>query len=99
MNLKQSPHGVLLQVKVTPKAKRERIVGWENGLLKVHVSAPPEKGEANDRLLRVLADRLGLAKSHLTLITGHTSRQKTVLITGMALEQIAELLIDEYLDR
>jgi uncharacterized protein len=93
MSLQMTPQGVILPVKVTPKARKTQILGWENGYLKVHVSAPPDKGAANSLLLRTLADALDLPKSALILLSGHTSRQKTVLIERLTLEQISARLI------
>ena len=74
---------VVLAVRVTPGAARERIVGVHGDALKVAVAAPPEKGRANDRLLAVLAQALGLPARSLTLLSGATSRDKRVGVRGV----------------
>lgn len=67
--------GAEFAVKVTPKARRNT-VDAAGPVLRIHVTAPPDKGKANDAVVRLLADALGVAKSRLTLIRGATSREK-----------------------
>lgn len=71
-----------LQIKVVPKASRNRIVGWVGDRLKVQVTAPPERGKANDALIDVLAEAVGLARQRIRLVAGQTSPLKTVEIDG-----------------
>ena len=78
---KPKPEGIQLSVKVTPKANRSEVLGWENGELRVRLAAVPEKGEANLELIRFLAKTLGIAKSHITLLSGETSRHKRLFIS------------------
>lgn len=68
------------KVKVIPKSARSEIVGWEGDVLKVRLKAVPEKGEANEELIRFLSRELKIAKSLITILRGHTSREKTVHI-------------------
>ena len=68
--------GAEIAVKVTPRARRNA-VDATGPILRVHVTAPPDKGKANDAVIRLLADALGVAKSRLTLIRGATARDKT----------------------
>lgn len=74
---------MILTVKVIPRARKNEIVGYENGVLKVRLKAVPEKGEANEELIDFLAEELELPKSSLTLVRGHTSRIKHVKIEGL----------------
>lgn len=67
-----------IKVKVIPKASRSEIVGWEGDALKIRLKAVPEKGEANEELIRFLSRELKIAKSLITIVRGHTSREKTV---------------------
>jgi uncharacterized protein (TIGR00251 family) len=69
-----------ITVKVIPKASKSEVIGWENDLLKIRLKAVPEKGEANEELVRVLADYFDIPKSQITIIRGHKSRTKTVQI-------------------
>ena len=67
--------GAEIAVRVTPRASRARVT-VEEGLIRVYVTVVPEDGKANRAVQEALANALGLAKSRLTLIRGHTSRDK-----------------------
>jgi len=71
-----------LQLKVVPKASRNHIVGWVGDRLKVQVTAAPERGKANDAVVAVLAESLGLSKSQVRIVAGETSPLKTVELQG-----------------
>ena len=97
-----SADGLVVTVRLTPKAGRDSIDGIVHlsdgrAVLKVRVSAAPTEGEANDALTRLLAQTLRIAPRHVTLIGGTASRIKRMLIKGdvaavvAALEQIREV--------
>lgn len=72
--------GVLLGVKVVPGASRTRYLGpWRN-LARIAVSAPPEKGKANQALVKYLADLLGVPKRSITVVRGQSSPIKKIRI-------------------
>jgi uncharacterized protein (TIGR00251 family) len=83
---------MLISIKVIPKSSHNKIVGWENGELKIKIAAPPEKGSANEELIAYLAESLHLSKSSITLLKGETSRHKRLNIEGLTSEQLEELL-------
>ncbi|MHB1132733.1 MAG: DUF167 domain-containing protein [Chloroflexota bacterium] len=72
-----------LAVRVQPKASGNAIVGWENGMLKVRLTAPPVEGKANKALLAFLAERLGVSKSAVSLVLGQGARRKVVEVVGL----------------
>lgn len=82
----------ILAIKVGPKASRNQVVGWEGDELKVRIAAAPEKGAANEELVRYLAKLFSIAPSHLTIISGETSRHKRIRITGIEKEAMLALL-------
>lgn len=84
--------GVTLPVRVQPKASGERVVGEHNGSLKIAVTAAPEAGKANEAVIALLAKRLQVAKSAVSIIAGSTARQKRVHIEGVSSEYIKKLL-------
>lgn len=84
---------LLLDVHVVPKASRSAVIGVYAGRLKIALAAPPVDGAANAALLRFLADALGIAKRQVTLLRGEHSRQKTVAISGVSLEQVRSLAL------
>ena len=76
-----------LRVRLTPRAKRDRIDGWaaeaDGGrVLRARVAAPPVEGAANAALVRLLVRALGAPRSAVTIAAGETSQLKTVEITG-----------------
>jgi len=69
-------------VKVIPKASSNEIVGWENDCLKIRLKAVPDKGKANQELIRFLADICNVRQSDITILSGLTSRLKRIRITS-----------------
>lgn len=81
---------LLLIVRVTPQSSKNALEGWilhkGEEVLKMRVTAPPAKGKANEAVLHLLADTLGIPKSRLTLINGPTCRRKVIKIEGNPLD-------------
>lgn len=73
-----------LSVHVQPGAKQSSIVGWVDDVLRVRVAAPPVDGKANEALVSLLADALGIAKSKVRIQRGGTGRRKLVEIQGLS---------------
>lgn len=94
--------GVKLNVRLTPKAKKEGVTGIINTadnvpFLKVSVTVVPEKGKANLALIKLLSKKLHLPKSSFSIISGSTDRNKTIHINGNNLELLQ--LIKEKLEK
>ncbi len=94
--IRATAQGVSFAVRLTPKGGRDRIEGWvrtagEEGHLKIRVSAPPEKGKANDALVALLSRTLGVGKSRIAIAKGQAARNKIVEIAGDAAELAARL--------
>lgn len=76
-------------VRVTPRAKRPGLAGVrDDGVLLVRVGAPPEDGRANAELCAVVAKALGLRARQVTVVVGHTSRDKVVEIEGLPAAEV-----------
>ena len=73
----------MVDVRVQPRASRDRIAGFRDGTLRVYVGAPPERGKANASVLRLLAKTLGIARQRVQIVRGETSRTKRLRIAGM----------------
>ena len=85
----------LLQVRVQTKGSIDRIDGFQpDGNLKVKVTAPPEKGKANERVIRLLAKQLGVAQSSVEIVAGHSSPRKTIRIIGLEADDVRRRLVD-----
>ena len=76
------PSALRVRVHVQPRASRSEIVGLHGEALKVRLQAPPVDGAANEALVALIADRLGLPKRAVRVVGGATSRSKTVEIEG-----------------
>lgn len=89
--------GAILRLRVTPKASADAIEGTATGSdglthLRVRVRALPDKGAANTAVIKLLAKALGVPKTTLELVSGHTSRVKSVRVSGRTPEQIISVL-------
>lgn len=76
-----------LQLRVSPGATRSAVVGRHGAAWKLRVAAPPERGRANDEVVSLLADVLGLPRPHVRLVSGTGARDKIVELSGMGLEE------------
>jgi uncharacterized protein len=74
--------GCILRVRAQPRARRAGIQGEHGGALKVAVTAPADRGQANRALIEVLREAFGLKGAQIELLSGQTSRDKRVLIRG-----------------
>jgi uncharacterized protein YggU (UPF0235/DUF167 family) len=74
--------GLRLAVRLTPRARSERIDGIATGVLRVSVTAPPAENRANEALLRLLAREWRLARRDLSIAVGGKNRNKIVHIAG-----------------
>ena len=63
---------LIFQVRVVPRASRSEIVGEHDGAVRVRIAAPPVDGAANEELIRLLARKLGLARSAISITGGHS---------------------------
>lgn len=81
--LTPAPDGVILAIHAQPGAKRNAIVGEYNSRLKLSLNAPPVDGKANAKLTAFLAEKLGVAKSAVRLVSGETQRTKRFAVTGV----------------
>jgi len=84
--------GCTFYVRVVPRGRRDKIVGVHGDALKIRLTAPPVKGKANRALRKFLADCLGVSRSDVEILSGHTSRQKRVRVHGVAANAIHALL-------
>jgi uncharacterized protein (TIGR00251 family) len=72
-----------ISLRVTPSAGSDAIVGWRGDVLRLRVAAPPQRGKANEAVLRLLAAALGIDRRRLRIVRGATSRQKAVSVDGL----------------
>lgn len=88
--------GLILHLRVTPNAGRDAIDGPETRddgttVLRLRVAAVPDKGRANAAVIALLSKALGYPKSAFELVSGDTSRFKTLRIAGVTDDLLARL--------
>ena len=74
-----------MAVRLQPRARREEVVGERDGAVVIRVTAPPVDGRANAALCAFVARRAGVAKGSVSVIRGHSSRDKVVRVEGVEL--------------
>jgi uncharacterized protein (TIGR00251 family) len=74
----------MLDVLVSPRASRSRIMGVHDDRLKIQLTAPPVDGKANDALVRFLAEAVGVPRAQVEVVGGQTNKRKTVRMVGVA---------------
>ena len=72
-----------IQVRVQPRARKDEVASERNGRLVVRITAPPVDGKANAALRKLLAKRLGVPASAVTVVRGEASRDKLVEVEGL----------------
>ncbi len=86
--------GAAIAVRVTPRASRNGIAEiLSDGTIKIHVAAPPVDGEANDELIRYLADVLNVPKSRLEIVAGQSGRDKIISVLDMDAETVHKRIL------
>ncbi|MDQ3714337.1 MAG: DUF167 domain-containing protein [Acidobacteriota bacterium] len=75
--------GLIFNVRVVPRASKSEIVGEMGGALKVRIASPPTGGAANAELIKILSKKFDVAKSAVEILSGQTSKQKQVQISGV----------------
>jgi uncharacterized protein (TIGR00251 family) len=86
--LRAQPDGVLLSVKLQPRASANEIGEPLGNELRIKATAPPVDAAANDALVRLLAERLDCARNQVQLIRGHRSGHKVVKLYGFSVEDV-----------
>jgi uncharacterized protein (TIGR00251 family) len=76
-----------LRIRVSPGARRTELVGRQGEAWKVRVAAAPERGRANDAVLKLLAERLRVPPAGLTLVAGRSGRDKVVELRGLGADE------------
>lgn len=93
---KKSPENqdvsLIIDVKAVPGASHTKIMGEYNTALKIAVQAPPEKGKANEMLIKFLAKTLGISKQNIKILSGETNQLKKILIIGIEKECFLQLI-------
>ncbi len=88
MNINQAR----ISVKVQPNAGKNELLGQLNGVWKIKIAAPPDKGKANKELIEFLSDCLQIRKDSVEILKGQTSHNKIISINGLTLDEVVKRL-------
>jgi uncharacterized protein (TIGR00251 family) len=81
--LKEEESSITVEIHVQPRSSRDEISGFQNGRIKVKVTAAPEGGKANEKVREIIGRAFRVAKSKVEIVRGETSRVKTIKIHGV----------------
>ena len=81
-----------LELRVVPGATRPGVAGRHGASWKIRVAAPPEGGRANEAVVTLLAETLGLSRRNVAVVSGKTSRDKVIALTGISPEETEQRL-------
>ena len=96
LNLQETDNGIILPVRIQPRASKDEIVGEYKGALKIKLTSPPVEGEANRRCIEFLSKRFKIAKSNLEIIKGEKSKDKLIKIIGLKRADVLKILHNKF---
>jgi uncharacterized protein YggU (UPF0235/DUF167 family) len=92
------PTGVRVVLRARPKSRSERLE-THGGSLLLRVAAPAQDGAANQRIIELLAARLGVPRRAIDLVRGHTARDKELQVRGLTLDAARARLVADRPER
>jgi len=84
---------VRINLRVQPGARRNEVVGLVEGVLRVRVTSPAQRGKANRALVELLADKLGVPRGRIHVLRGHASRDKVIAVEGLERKETLRRLL------
>lgn len=94
-HLHDGKKGAALAVRVTPRASKNEIVDiLSDGTVKVHLTAPPVEGKANEALLKFLAKVLEIPVKQLEIVAGANGRDKLISVVDMDAITVHKKIVD-----
>jgi uncharacterized protein len=90
--LEAVPTGVVIRVRVIPRAGKSGVAGTRGEALLVRLRAAPVEGAANEELIEVIAKQLGVPKRAVEIVSGGRSREKRLLVSGVDVESVSRML-------
>ena len=79
-------------MKVIPRSSRTEMLGKENDIYRMKLTDPPVEGKANKAVIELLAEKLGVPKREIEIVSGKTGRLKTIRIRGLTAGEVAQAL-------
>ena len=94
--LEQVSAGVILSVRLLPRASCNQIAGLHEDFLKIKLTSPPVDGAANNACCVFLAKVFKVSRSSIDLVSGHKSRKKKFLLRGTCLKDVSQTLKEHF---
>ena len=94
LDVRERAGAVRFSVRVQPRAARSGVAGVHGDALRIRLNAPPVDGAANEELVELLANRLGVARRDVSIVGGTTSRSKVVEVRGVSVELVRSLVTE-----
>jgi uncharacterized protein (TIGR00251 family) len=94
MYIKDHKEGVTIRIRVIPRSSVNVLTGETGDCLGVKLTSPPVGGRANRDLVKFIGKKLKIAPSSITILRGHSSREKTLLLSGMNRETVQQRLAE-----
>jgi uncharacterized protein (TIGR00251 family) len=93
--MSKSPNEVRISLRIQPGASRNEVAGFNKGVWKFKIAAPPVEGKANKALLEFLSEVLNIARSRIAIVRGETGRDKVVAVSGLTPEEVEKRLSEK----
>ncbi len=94
MIIQDHPDGVVIKIKVQPRASKNRVAGVIGDALKVTLTAPPVDGAANAACIDFFSALLQVPKNRIEILSGHTGRTKLLKVYGLKSAEVRKKLED-----
>ena len=88
--IRNGDNGATFAVKVQPRARKNTITGAVGEAVKIALTAPPVDGRANDACVEFLAELLNVPRGSVTIVSGHSSRNKVIRVAGRTAAEIEQ---------
>lgn len=93
MKITKCEEGICIYLKVVPNSSKNEICGiYNKDFIKVKITKAPESGKANKECEKFFANYLGIRKKDVSVVAGHTTTLKTLLLAGVSSQQISKLI-------
>jgi uncharacterized protein (TIGR00251 family) len=94
-HLHDGKKGSALAVRITPRASKNEIVEiLSDGTIKIHLTAPPVEGKANEALIKFLAEVLGVPLTRIEVVAGASGRDKLISVLEMDSATVHRKIVD-----
>lgn len=90
----EAPGGASLSVRVIPRAGVTKIAGIRDGRLLLRLAAAPVDGAANEALIALLSESLGIPARSIAVAAGQRDRNKRIVLSGMSVERVSQRLAE-----